>query len=79
MKTAMQQLIEWVKVNDLSLKTSLYNNELINKLKQLQEKEKEQIINAYINGYGVSFIDGDNRNFNRPIQYYNETYKPETI
>ena len=32
MKTAMQELIEWVKVNDLSLKVSLYNNELINKL-----------------------------------------------
>ena len=29
MKTAMQELIEWVKVNDLSLKVSLYNNCLL--------------------------------------------------
>jgi len=41
---------------------------------ELLEKEKEQIIQAYINGYGVSFIDGDNRNFSRPQEYYNQTY-----
>ena len=46
---------------------------------ELLEKEKEQIIDAYINGYGVSFIDGDNRNFSRPQEYYNRTYNKNEI
>ena len=47
-KTAMQEAIEWVKVNDISLKVSLYNNELINKFNELLEKEKEQMLNFYM-------------------------------
>jgi hypothetical protein len=65
MKTAMQELIEWVNVNDLSIKTSLYNNELINKLKQLQEKEKEQIMKAFESGWNWNY-DSE--------KYYKETY-----
>jgi hypothetical protein len=70
MKTAMQEFIEY-------LEKAYYINELTNfdkdKIKFL-EKEKEQIIDAYKNGYGVSFIDGDNRNFSRPQEYHNQTY-----
>ena len=51
MKTAMQELIEWVNVNDLTLKISLYNNELLDKLKDLLEKEKEQMLNEWQKGF----------------------------
>jgi hypothetical protein len=67
MKTAMQELIEWVKVNDLSLKVSLYNNELINKLNKALEKEKEQI--------KLSWLDGKYfGNQSNEEDYYNQTY-----
>jgi hypothetical protein len=45
MKTAMQELIEWIESNEI-----VYNKELILKLKELLEKEKEQIIDAHFNG-----------------------------
>ena len=75
MKTALQELIEWVNVNDLKLKISLYNNELIDKLKELQEKEKEQIINAHTNAYliGEDNISVEDAN-KASEQYYNQTY-----
>jgi hypothetical protein len=75
MKTAMQELIEWG--DEMLLKYPQKNlgfGEVIDKSEELLEKEKEQIIDAYKNGYGVSFIDGDNRNFSRPQEYYNQTY-----
>ena len=64
----MQELIEWVKVNDLSLKVSLYNNELINKLNKELEKEKEQIMNAYSDGHYIK------DEFYNPKEYYSQTY-----
>jgi L-ribulose-5-phosphate 3-epimerase UlaE len=74
MKTAMQELTDWISVNDITLKVSLYNNELINKINNLLEKEKEQIVNAHGLKYydiGEVTITGE--------EYYNQTYKPETI
>ena len=70
MKTAMQIAVEKLEQfipagNQLSIRLIL---------DEALEKEKEQIIDAYKNGYGVSFIDGDNRNFSRPQEYYNQTY-----
>jgi hypothetical protein len=41
MKTAMQELIDYIESNVI-----LYNKDLILKLKELLEKEKEQIIDA---------------------------------
>jgi hypothetical protein len=72
MKTAMQEL----KDNSLFTEGEEYIQIVLKKTEwiELFEKEKEQIIQAYINGYGVSFIDGDNRNFSRPQEYYNQTY-----
>ena len=67
MKTAMQELIEWVNVNDLKLKISLYNNELIDKLKELLEKEKEQIIDACNSAFEDKTTWGE--------RYYNQTFK----
>lgn len=42
MKTAMQELIEHIESNEI-----VYNKDLILKLKELLEKEKDQIIDAY--------------------------------
>ena len=80
----MKTTIEWL-YNELSKNNTSTDSviERINKesiiWQQAKQMEKEQIIDAYTNGYGVSFIDGDNRNFSRPQEYYNQTYKPETI
>jgi len=77
MKTVMQELIEWVNVNDLKLKISLYNNELIDKLKELQEKEKEQIIEISKNSYIAGYLDNQckvDESMNFPEEYYNQTY-----
>ena len=73
----MQELIEWVNVNDLKLKISLYNNELIDKLKELQEKEKEQIIEISKNSYIAGYLDNQckvDESMNFPEEYYNQTY-----
>jgi len=75
MKTAMQELIEWVKVNDLSLKVSLYNNELINKLDKAIEKESEQIIDAFNYGYYCA-SDGTSDEFDlKGRRYYENFYQ----
>jgi hypothetical protein len=69
MKTAMQEFIDNVSPMHI-IELDMIKQEI----KKALEKEKEQIIDAYKNGYGVSFIDGDNRNFSRPQEYYNQTY-----
>lgn len=69
MKTAMQELIEHIESNEI-----VYNKDLILKLKELLKKEKEQIIEAYSQGYGDG-VQEPNPN----DDYYNQTYKPETI
>jgi hypothetical protein len=69
MKTAMQELIEW---------TNQYQGKMISadqvvlQAHNLLEKEKEQIIEA-INAWC------SDDNILTPEQYYNQTYKPETI
>jgi hypothetical protein len=69
MKTALQEFIDNV------IPMHIIELDMIKQeIKKALEKEKEQIIDAYKNGYGVSFIDGDNRNFSRPKEYYNQTY-----
>ena len=58
MKTAMQELIEYVESNEI-----VYNKDLILKLKELLEKEREQLLNAYRDNSCKSFKE-----------YYNQTY-----
>ena len=69
MKTAMQELIEY-------LEKDYYINELTNFDKdkiQFLEKEKEQIIQARIDGdENYSLIGG--KRYEYAEQYYNETY-----
>ena len=63
MKTAMQELIEWLKAYEYELPL-----ELQIKAKELLEKEKEQIIDAYhINPLETIWK-------NAGIEYYNQTY-----
>ena len=79
-KTAMQELIEEFEIIKTTkcktLQEMIFFDGILAIIEsKYLEKEKEQIINAYTNGYGASFIDGDNRNFSRPQEYYNQTYK----
>ena len=71
MKTALQEWIEWLKAYEYELPL-----ELQVKAKELLEKEKEQIkrdwYNGALNGMGLFEINTGN-------EYYNQTYKPETI
>jgi hypothetical protein len=70
MKTAMQELID-----ELERVRSMTNmNFVIRIATDLLEKEKEQIIDAY---YGK--IDGVYGYREAGEEYYNQTYKPETI
>ena len=65
MKTAMQELIEYIESNEI-----VYNKDLILKLKELLEKEKEQIEIAFDLARdevtSVFLIDGED--------YYNKSY-----
>ena len=66
MKTAMQELIEWAKDKDMS-DTMISPQDLLDVINPLLEKEKEQIINAW--------IATDNKLQRLAAeQYYNQTY-----
>ena len=66
MKTAMQELIEWYQ-REHFVKTTFYI-QLLNKFEELLEKEKEQIIDAYLKGYIHYLPEVDSK------EYYNQTY-----
>ena len=72
MKTAMQEAIELVKKYDnreIPLNVLFYNLEL------LQEKEKEQIIDAYNhNMTGFDKLEQEEIGLNWAEDYYNQTY-----
>jgi hypothetical protein len=63
MKTAMQELIEYLEVRDRKF-TYTYK-----KATDLLEKEKEQIADAFRNGSTSSMLGGGHW-----TQYYNQTY-----
>jgi len=71
MKTAMQELIEWTNQYEGKMISA---NQVVLKAYKMLEKEKEQIIDAY---YGN--IDGVFGYREEGQEYYNQTYKPETI
>jgi hypothetical protein len=73
MKTAMQELLTYILVDCRNESGAIQFNahETFNKF---LEKEKEQIIDAY---YGN--IDGVFGYREEGQEYYNQTYKPETI
>ena len=61
----MQELIEYIESNEI-----VYNKDLILKLKELLEKEKEQILRAFELGMHECLAYDANS-----IKYYNQTYK----
>jgi hypothetical protein len=68
MKTAMQELIQWID-NDFRKQSTIPTiQQLKNKAEYLLEKEKEQIMKAYCDGFDelLPFHEND---------YYNQTYK----
>jgi hypothetical protein len=70
MKTAMQELIEYLEKN-------YYINELsnfdIDKI-QFLEKEKEQIMNSYREGVNAGILYCNGEVFISKEEYYNQTY-----
>ena len=68
MKTAMQELIDWSYENDKSY-CPIEAYDIIKKAKDLLEKEKEQILDAYNQGT----LDGESSMLEYP-NYYNQTY-----
>jgi hypothetical protein len=65
MKTAVEWFFEQIMYADVDIKVwrEIYD--------QAKEMEKEQIIEAWNNGY-----DEEDRATSNPNQYYNETFKP---
>jgi len=66
MKTAMQELIEFYKNNHPFY--SYTKDDIIKVLQLYIEKEKEQIIDAYLKGYIHYYPKVDSKD------YYNQTY-----
>jgi hypothetical protein len=63
MKTAMQDLIEYVESNEI-----VYNKDLILKLKELLYKERKQITDACWYGHDIK------HEYFNPIHYFEQTY-----
>jgi hypothetical protein len=53
MKTAMQELLKWAKNSDMS-DTMISPQDLLNVINPLLEKEKEQILDARLDGFVIS-------------------------
>ena len=72
MKTPMQELLEWVRA---TLPMDLDTPRLIEeKIESMLKKEKEQIVNAYIEGCFDNMLD-EKTDKARAEDYYNETYE----
>jgi hypothetical protein len=76
MKTPIQEVIDFVNdINDNDRSGfDYYYQSIMNKLNELLEKEKEQIIDAYENGVGDENERNLSGNFTNAEQYYNQTY-----
>jgi hypothetical protein len=67
MKTAMQDMLEWVRATfPMDLNTPRM---IEHKIESLLEKEKEQIMNAFSRGLGTELSDWENSQ-----QYYDRIY-----
>ena len=73
-KTAMQELIEWFE----NTPNKPLTHEIHNKIKELIPKERQQIIDAYSDGYysaSCVMLNGTLNEINTsPENYYNQTY-----
>lgn len=68
MKTAMQELLDHLESYDMNINTEFY--------KGLLEKEKEQIIDAHLEGWSdaYDYLDGTSQDARQAEDYYNETF-----
>jgi|GEM_PF-3411495 len=79
MKTAIQELLKW---HRKSMRSYSETNKMI---EVLLEKEKEQIIKSWENGYSIGCVVGSNDYTNEDEEkdngnyYYNQTYNNERI
>lgn len=65
-QTAMQELIVYIQSNEI-----VYNKDLILKLKELLQKEKNQMFHSFYAGGGVKFNEDFENEF---MKYYNENF-----
>jgi hypothetical protein len=76
MKTAMQELVEYIQIN--ATKFSLMNTyNILKEIEPYLEKEKEQIMNAYEDGYEACDMDEAmevNKKLTSGDLYYNMNY-----
>jgi hypothetical protein len=76
MKTAMQELVEHIQIN--ATKFSLMNTyNILKEIEPYLEKEKEQIMNAYEDGYEACDMDEAmevNKKLTSGDLYYNMNY-----
>jgi hypothetical protein len=78
MKTAMQELIEFIDDN-FTVSNSPQISSIYYKAQELLEKEKEQIVNDFENGYKACDLDEAleiNKTMFSGERYYEQTYKP---
>ena len=72
MKTAIQELIEWLNDYPTNVPT-IHKSAVISKAESMLEKEKEQIKDAWIDGDNSDCLsEQDSSDFAE--QYYNETF-----
>lgn len=70
--TAMQELLDWLQDPTITSNQDKYN--CIEKVKELLQKEKQQIIDAYDEGYSDGMYENE---YDKGEQYYEETYKKD--
>jgi hypothetical protein len=75
MKTAMEELIEYIEEWTAKNKTT---DGIWSKAKSLLSKEKQQIIDAWENGYQHGACVNEDKDKFHGVQYYNETFNNET-
>ena len=71
MKTAVQELIEYIQ-NNATKFSSMNTYNILQVIEPYLEKEKEQIIKSHIDGFDHIVVDFKKQEFAE--QYYNETY-----
>jgi hypothetical protein len=73
MKTAMQELIDWIESTQFPKEGS--GNYIYEKAKKLLKIEKEQMFDFFLKGYSIGESDFNPKS--EANKYYNQTYKEE--
>jgi len=77
MKTAMQELIEWLE-NSSDVQNDILNWEIVKK--NAFEKEKEQIVKAWEDGdYAYFYSKETGRDFDNGEEYYKDVYSTKEV